>query len=247
MQPEEYRKLAEVEDRMWYFRALHEHVRRALAPRLDGRTAQVLDAGCGTGGLIRRLAGREAWKWTGVDLSPVAIELARRRCPPGTELKEAAVTALPFADGSFDAVVSADVLYHVDDDNAALREFFRVLRPGAPVVLTLPAYPWLWSYHDVAVEARRRYRRSGILSQLRAAGFTDARATYWNTLAFPLVVLRRKLLPAPRGGSDVSLSSPPVEAGFRAVAAVEQTWIRGGGRWPFGCSILAVAVKPGGA
>jgi len=245
MQPDEYRKLAAVEDQMWYFRSLHAHVARVLAGRL-GEHAQVLDAGCGTGGLIRRLASHHpAWHWTGVDLSPMALELARQRCPSGVKFREASVTSLPAGVDQFDAVVSADVLYHVDDDGAALREFFRVLRPGGTVVLNLPAYQWLWSYHDEAVHSRRRYDRGDVLAKLRTAGFAAAQATYWNTLPFPMIVARRKLLPAPRGGSDVQLMPAPVEKIFNGMMALEQAWMRGVGALPFGCSVFATAVKPG--
>ena len=248
MEADEYRKLAEVEDAMWYFRALHGHVEHELAQTLRRSAAAVLDAGCGTGGLIRRLmARRPAWRWTGVDLSPLACELARQRGGQTVEIKEASVTALPFAEGVFDAVVSADVLYHVDDDEGALREFFRVLRPGGAVVINVPAYRWLWSYHDEAVHSRRRYGRREMIAKLTAAGFTGVQATHWNTLPFPLVVARRKLFPAPRDGSDVRLFAPPVEAGFNAAMAVERAWLSGVGRLPFGSSILAVARKPGTA
>ena len=248
MEADEYRKLAEVEDAMWYFRALHAHVERELVAVLgaegDAAPRAVLDAGCGTGGLIRRLAPRHtAWRWIGVDLEPVACALARERAGAAAEIHEASVTALPFGDATFDAVVSADVLYHVDDDAAALREFFRVLRPGGVAVINVPAYRWLWSYHDTAVHSRRRYARGEVLAKLGAAGFGGARATYWNTLAFPLVVVRRKLFSAPRGGSDVHLYSAPVETAFDAAMAVERAWLRGVGRLPFGSSVLAVARK----
>jgi SAM-dependent methyltransferase len=241
---DEYLKLAAVEDQMWYFQSLHGHLGRELSGHL-GTRAEVLDAGCGTGGLIRRLSAKQPqWGWAGVDLSSIALELARRRSGPEVDLREASVTALPWGDGRFDAVVSADVLYHVDDDAAALREFFRVLRPGGIVVLNLPAYPWLWSYHDEAVHSRRRYTRSGVLRALRTAGFTAGRATYWNTLPFPLIVARRKLWPAPKGGSDVQLMAPPIESVFQAMMGFEHRWIRHVSRLPFGSSVLAVATKP---
>jgi SAM-dependent methyltransferase len=246
MEDSEYPKLAAVEDRMWYFRALHAQVAHALRQALPpSRPAELLDAGCGTGGLIRRLAPQSShWRWSGLDLSPVACALARNRVAPEVKIVEGSVTALPMADASCDAVTSLDVIYHVDDDRAALREFFRVLRPGGAVVINAPAFPWLWSYHDVATHARRRYRRRELIEKLQAAGFTEVRTTYWNTLLFPLVVFRRRFWPAPRGGSDVALSPAPVEWGLNAAMVIERAWLRTFGYLPFGSSVFVTARKP---
>ncbi len=229
---------------MWYFRALHGHIERALDAGLGASDAKVLDAGCGTGGLIRRLTPRHAtWRWTGVDVEPLACELARERVA-GTEIREASVVMLPFGDAAFDAVVSADVLYHVDDDAAALRECFRVLRPGGVVVINVPAYRWLWSYHDEAVHARRRYSRSEVLQKLHLANFCSLRASHWNALPLPLVIARRKLMPPPDNGSDVKLFVAPLEAAFNVAMALECTWLEAFGSLPFGSSIFVVARKP---
>lgn len=232
---------------MWFYQALHAHVERELVRALGGRRSgevRVLDAGCGSGGLIRRLAERRAdWRWTGVDLEPLACELAHARTAGRADIVAGSVTALPFPDESFDAVVSADVIYHVDDDGAALREFFRVLRPGGAVVINVPAHRWLWSYHDVATHARRRYERGELREKLRQAGFGAVQATHWNTLPLPLVWVRRKLLPAPAAGSDVRLYPQPVEALFRAAMALERAWLRRGRTLPLGSSILATARK----
>lgn len=259
MNDDEYRKLADVEDRMWYFRALHGHVDRALTESLGNRPADILDAGCGTGGLIERLSARHPpWRWTGIDISELACAYARLRrerrllaqnAPQrehafaGPEIQQGSVTELPFPDGSFDAVVSADVLYHVDDDERALREFARVLRPGGLVVINVPAYQWLWSYHDTAVHSRRRYTRPQLTAKLRSAGLVGGRATYWNTLPFPLVVVRRKFLPAPREGSDVHVFPAPVEVSFNAAMRLESWWLRIFRSLPFGTSVLARAFK----
>ncbi len=238
MEPGEYLKLAEVEDRMWYFRSLHAHVHRLLHARLGARLAAVLDAGCGTGGMIRYLDRREPrWSLTGVDHSSLACELARSRCR--APIVDGSVTALPFAAGMFDAIVAADVLYELAEPDAAVAEFRRCLRPDGWLVLNLPAYRWLWSYHDVAVHSKHRFVRREVAILLRAAGFTVELNTHWNALPFPLIAARRKLFAGPRDTSDVKLYPAPVEGLFRGLMAVEHAWLGAGGRWAWGSSILA--------
>jgi SAM-dependent methyltransferase len=266
---EEYRRMAAVEDQMWFYRALRAHIERELlaglatAPRpkdslqdsgdsegkfraLVAPMREILDAGCGTGGLMRHLEKRhEDWRWTGVDVEPLACELAASRCH--SRVVTGSLAALPFADGSFDAVVCSDVLYHLDDDVAALREIHRVMRPEGVVVVNVPAHPWLWSYHDVTVHGRRRYERAGLKRLLDSAGFAAEQLTHWNALALPLVVIRRKCLPPPRTGSDVRLYPGPVEALFFAGTQLENTWLRSFGPLPFGSSLLARARKRRGS
>jgi len=260
--------MAAVEDEMWFYRAPHSHLEREIEAGLKKKQAaipahtgpesvahtvatkikevgarEILDAGCGTGGLIRRLERRHVdWHWTGIDLEPLACELSRTRC--AAKIVQGSLGALPFADESFDAVVCSDVLYHLDDDTAALREIFRVLQRGGSVVINVPAHRWLWSYHDVTVHGRRRYTRKELSGKLVEAGFTPQRLTHWNALILPLVIVRRKLLPPPSSGSDVRLYPAPVEAMFRAGVKAEKCWLDFIGPLPFGSSILATARKP---
>ncbi|HTL68156.1 MAG TPA: class I SAM-dependent methyltransferase [Lacunisphaera sp.] len=241
MQTDEYHKMAEVEDAMWYYRALHRHVIGHLAAGAPD-SFRVLDAGCGTGGLLRRiLREHPGWRATGLDFSPVACQLARART--AAEIVEGSVLALPFANAAFEAIASCDVLCQVDAPERALREFHRCLAPGGRLVLTMPAYAWMYSYHDKQVGNLRRYDRGEVLRMLHDAGFGEARGTYWNTLPFPLAVLRRKMLPPPETGSDVFVFPRPVEAVFTAMMAAEHAWLARGGRLPFGNSVLTVARK----
>jgi SAM-dependent methyltransferase len=242
MEEAEYFKMAEVEDRMWFYRSLHGHIARLLAERLEGRSAAVLDAGCGTGGMIRHLEGAmPAARLTGLDLSPLACRLARGRVR--APIVDGSVAAMPFDAAAFDAVVSADVLYELDDPAAALAEFSRCLRPGGWVVLNLPAYRWLWSYHDVAVRSKHRFVRSEVAGLLRAAGFTVELTTHWNALLFPVIVAKRKLFARATDTSDVKAYSAPIEATCRCLMAIEHAWLRLGGTWAWGSSILAVGRK----
>jgi SAM-dependent methyltransferase len=242
MQPDEYRKMAEVEDAMWYYRALHHHVIRNLSRQLSGSTLRHLDAGCGTGGLLRGLhAAQPGWRLTGVDFSPLACELARERS--SAEIVQGSIAALPFPAESFDAMSSCDVVCQVTEPAQAMREFHRCLKPGGAIVVTMPAYQWLFSYHDREVGNLRRYSRRELNDLLVGAGFTIERSTYWNTLPFPLAVLRRKILPPAKARSDVAAFPPWLEALLNGLMALEQGWLALGGRFPFGTSVLTVARK----
>jgi SAM-dependent methyltransferase len=239
VQRAEYEKLAAVEDRMWWFGGLHANM-LAMFDGADAPPGPVVDAGCGTGGLLRRLGSAHPGRALGLELDPEACIVARAKS--GAPVAAGSIAAMPFPDNSLAAIFSADVLCHAGvDERASLAEFRRCLAGGGALILNLPAYPWLLSEHDRAVDNVRRYTVRGILRLLREAGFGIARASYWNTLLFPLMVARRKLLR--RRGSDVSLAPAPLEALFAAAMRLETLVIKAGLRLPFGGSVLAVAVK----
>jgi SAM-dependent methyltransferase len=241
MNRSEYEKLYEVEDRMWWFRGTHANLIAAFSRATPTTRRPLLDAGCGTGGLLKRLAEAFPERGTlGLELDPQASQLARRKS--NRPVCVGSVSALPFRADALDGVFSADVLCHRGvDENATLREFHRCLAPGGVLVLNLPAYPWLLSEHDRAVDNVRRYTRRGVVAMLRRAGFGVRRACYWNTILFPAMVLRRKVFGT--SASDVALASAPVEALLRLVMRVETALLARGFAFPFGGSLVAVAVK----
>jgi SAM-dependent methyltransferase len=245
MQLDEYRKLAEVEDRMWYFRALNRRfvhfLRRGGWEKNSARRA--LDAGCGTGGLIKDLhAAFPPAEIVGLDFSARACELARART--GAEVVEGSITDLPFPDASFDAVVSADVVCQVEDGARSLREFARVTRPGGLVLVNVPAYRWLWSYHDDTCETKHRYTRSELRRHFATAGLMVEFASYANLPALPLIAVRRKLLRPGNATSDVRLYPAPVEAIFAGMAAIEFAWMSAGVPSAAGSSVFIAGRKP---
>ena len=242
MEEAEYLKMDAVEERMFFYRALHDRLRICL-DRFAPSDAAVLDAGCGTGGFLQKLHQcRPSLRLQGVDVSPIACRIARAKT--GLPVREASVEALPFVDEQFDAIVSADVLYMLDDAELALHEFRRCLRPSGIVVVNLPAYEWLRSYHDDAVGTKHRFTRRELMVLLERSGFTVAFAGYWNALLFPLAVLKRKLVPGQPHGSDVRAYPAVVEAAFGALLALEALPFRRGVALPLGLSVLAVATRP---
>jgi SAM-dependent methyltransferase len=243
MEPREYELMAGLEDGMWWYRAAHANLMLALG-RPPATANPLLDAGCGTGGFLRRLGqARPDLTAVGLDISGQALALARTRVD--ARLCAGSVNALPFADDSFAAVTSIDVLCHrAVEPLKALSEAFRCLVPGGRLVLNLPAYAWLASAHDLRVHNDRRFTRGEAVALVEAAGFTVARASYWNMLLLPLMVLRRKIFAGLAGSeSDVKPYPPVIDRLFFTLTAIERWWLKAGGSLPCGGSILILAVK----
>jgi ubiquinone/menaquinone biosynthesis C-methylase UbiE len=237
MEPAEYALMDQAEATMWWYRALHARLCDVLAD-VQGR---VLDAGCGTGGFLTKLRGlRPGLELHGVEWNQDAAARARRKS--GAAIVRGSVNALPYADDSFDAVVSADVLCHeAVDPDAALRELKRVLRSGGRLLVNMPAYQWLLSAHDHRVQNARRLTASATAALLRQAGFTGVRARYWNGLLLPLMVMQRKILARGDAVSDVAPFPPWLDARLHAMTEFERRLpvpLLGGG------SVLARAEKP---
>jgi SAM-dependent methyltransferase len=227
-----YADLAELEDGHWWFRGRREVVAALLAHAAMPDAPRTLDAGCGTGRnleLYRALGGVVV----GVDPSPAAVAFAQGG---PSEVLQAAVEELPFADGEFDLVAATDVLEHVDDDTAALRELRRVTATGGWMLATVPAYPRLWSGHDEALHHRRRYVRRELVQRAAAAGFAPVRATYFNTVLLPAAVVGRRLARSRR--PDHERRAP---AALRWPLTAEAALIRRGGTLPAGLSIALLA------
>lgn len=234
----------EAEEAQWWYAGQRAIATALLAPLLPGREGlRLLDAGCGTGYNLLEL-GRLG-RATGVDLSTDALAFCRAR---GVRALRASVLALPFADATFDAVTSFDVLYHawVSDDRAAARELARVLRPGGALLVRVPALRALWGAHDTEVQSRHRYTKGELVALLEGAGLRVRRASYCNSILFPVLFGRRTLdRILRREGSDVGFLPAPLEWAFRRALLAEAALVRAGASFPVGASVAAVASKPG--
>ena len=244
MERAQYDLMFAQEERHWWYVGMRR-ISATLLDRYPPRTGRgsppsILDAGCGSGGTTRSLAGRGAM--TGVDLSSAALDLAKRRGLP--RLARASVDALPFRAGSFDVVTSFDVLYHLDvaDDRGALAELHRVLRVGGVLLIRLPAYDWIRGAHDEAVHTRHRYTRAELTAKLDDVGFRLEHATYANSILFPLAPIKRYL--EHRNGTqeatDLWRPPAPVNRLLADLLSLEALPARGVGL-PWGLSVYAVA------
>jgi SAM-dependent methyltransferase len=235
---------------MWWFAAAHANLvdlyRRASARSANHEfpAKPLLDAGCGTGGFLSKLAAAYPDRAViGLDADATAARRARQKS--GRPVCVGSVNALPFADASFAAVFSLDVLCHRGvDELTALAEFRRCLTRSGLLILNLPAYQWLLSRHDAAVYNARRYGRGFLHALLHAAGFGPIETSFWNMVLFPVMVITRKLMPSGREPrSDVAVQRPAVERIGRTATAIEAGVLRRGVRLPFGGSLMVAAAR----
>jgi SAM-dependent methyltransferase len=230
-----YSRLYELEDGHWWFRG-RRAVLRALVARADAPAApRILDAGCGTGRNLVEFG--HLGPATGVDPSPQAVAFCQRR---GLDaVIETALESLPFPDDSFDLLFALDVLEHISDDVGALRELRRVAGPGARLVVTAPAYRWLWSAHDKDHHHVRRYTLRRLRDRGVAAGWEPRIATYFNSLLLAPIALVRAA-PRRNGRSDLDLVPPALNRVLEQPLRLEAQAIARGARLPAGVSVATV-------
>lgn len=244
MDNSEYENIARLEAQHWWYQgmaAVSLQLLKSVVP--VSRNLRLLDAGCGTGGMLTNLG---PWgKVMGLDFHPLALAYAQSNERNKDRLLRGSITHLPLSGNVFDVVTSFDVLYHkaVSDDRLALQEFSRVLRPGGWLLIRVPALEALRGHHDTVVQTRHRYDLPELRTKLESAGFFVRRLTYANSLLFPLILLRRRLEGAENEPeSDVALPSPLANRGLRFVLNLENTWLRFFD-FPIGVSLFALAQK----
>lgn len=240
LQSAEYARMYELEDRYWWFVARRDLALQFLS-QVVPPNADILDVGCGTG------KGQESFgvfgTVFGVDFSQDALQFCHQR---GLErIARANAEKLPIQSNRFDTVVTLDTIEHVPDDQAAISEIFRVLKPGGHLLINVPAYQWLWGPHDVALMHQRRYSRTQVKKLLESNGFVVERLTYHIFFLFPLVALSRFMSKFKKGEPDAKLPPLPkfVESIFNIVQRGEAA-ILVRSNLPWGSSIVALARKP---
>lgn len=243
------------EDQHWWFSSRTRALRAIMDPLLPQKpNFRLLDVGCGAGNMIHHLSRYGEVK--GIDIDARPVKKAQER---GYDVAQFDATQpMPFDDGSFDAVTALDVIEHNENDMAILADSFRVLKPGGHIIITVPAFMFLWSHNDVLNAHVRRYTAGELEEKLQQTGFQVKRISYNNFFIFPLaaalLLLRRKTEAKPELAShhvseeeyqvEMEPASPPVNAVLTAVGKVEAALIRHV-NLPVGTSLIAVGQKPG--
>jgi len=221
----------------WYFRGRVTVISAALRRVLPPRRLRLVDIGCGTGSILRALA--DFGEAVGIEANDALLDVARAS---GLDARKGVLPDdLPIAPGWADVVLLLDVIEHLDDDVAALRVARRALADGGVLVLTVPAYPWLWSAHDVLLGHRRRYVARGLRRLAESTGYRVEQLTYFNTVLFPAVAAMR-LYKRCRGDDRHDLQRPrPMLNGLLERLFALERHVVPTLALPFGTSLLVVA------
>ena len=242
MQKEEYEKMYHFEKEYWWFSGKRFLVKNCLKKFFRKENLKILDVGCGTGLNMKMMS--KFGDVSGVDVAEEALGFCKKRGL--SNVKESEVEKLDFEDKSFDVVTALDVLYHknVKDDIKAMKEIGRVLKPNGYFIMTDSAMKCLYGKHDLAQHGIRRYSKKELKSKLKEAGFEVKKISYYNTLLFPPVYVKRKLdkLSDSEPKGDVQEINPLFNFILKMMYKLELSFLKYVD-YPFGVSILAVCRK----
>jgi SAM-dependent methyltransferase len=234
------REMLAVDEHHWWYRGRRRIIRAELQRIPLPARAQVLDAGCGSGRTLQDLV--EYGEVSGIELHEDAAQVARSR--GHGEVRVGRLEALPWPDASFDLITCLDVIEHTPDDRVALAELRRVCRPGGWLLVTVPAYPALWSLHDEANHHYRRYSRVALAEVARASGWAVERLSSFNSvLLAPAAAVRlaqRRFGTHNGYSNDLAIGPAWLNDVLEAPLTLEASWLARGRTLPFGLSLVAV-------
>ncbi len=245
MQRDEYYRMFKVEDEHFWYKGMRTISFELLKKYLGGKKGvTILDAGCGTGANIKWLS--QYGQVSGFDISDLAIKLCKKRGI--TSAVEGSIEKIPFPKNHFDVVICFDVLgqKQIVNHEKAIKELYRVLKPGGVILLRVAAYDWLYSYHDTAVQTKHRYSAGELRDLFLSSSFSIKRITYANMLLFPISLLMRiksRIFRDPKSKeSDVQPIKGFLNGFFYVFLLLESLLIRFISL-PFGLSVMILAKK----
>ena len=236
-----YQRMQELDRSHWWFVARRRILHDAIAMLGLPPGARILEAGCGAGGNLSMLGqfGTVSAMELDPDMRAVASDRSGITVEPGRLPDN-----IPFEPGSFDLVAALDVVEHVEEDGSAVVALGEMLRPGGTLIVTVPAYRWMWSEHDARHHHRRRYTRPEVRLLFDKAELQVTRVTHFNSLLLPLAIAARMAgkLTGRDGHADDDMPASPINAALRETFALERYLLRHTAL-PAGLSILGMACK----
>ena len=243
MEPALHRYIYGIERDHWWYAGRRRIIFDVIARIFPDGARRALDIGCGSG-LNAAILSTRVKEISGVEVSDEAIAAAKKIAPHLAIIKGAWPDVV--IAGTFDLITCFDVLEHIADDKSALRNIESLLNAGGAAILTMPAFPFLWSNHDTIAHHHRRYTKKVLEQLLRShTNLEIARISYFNSiLFFPIVFFRalKKIFPLRAGASDIFSVPPPLNSALTSLFGAERFMLRYA-NIPFGVSLLCVVRK----
>lgn len=240
LNPDAYLQMADTEQRHWWFSGRRAILSSVIETLKLPTNSKILEIGSGTGGNLQMLAAYG--KVSALEMDATARSIAAARTGGRFDIRSGfCPTNIPFAGEKFDLICLFDVLEHIEDDVGTLTVLHEFLAEGGKIVLTVPAYRWLWSAHDEFLHHKRRYSSDELRRKIAAAGLQAERVSYFNVILFPLVVMVRLTGKLFRAASSSGNRVPSaVINNFLAFLFSRERNILRKMNLPYGVSILAV-------
>jgi SAM-dependent methyltransferase len=241
MNPEAYLEMAATESVHWWFCARRKILECIIEAMGLPREARILEVGSGTGGNLVMLS--QYGKVSALETDANARELSAKKTNGQFTVRAGdCPDNIPFEDERFDLICMFDVLEHIDEDVETLAALRKRLAPGGRMLITVPAYPWLWSAHDVFLHHKRRYTARTLRQAFNESGLRVDRITYFNTWLLPLAAAARlkDRIASHKKPSGTATPPPLVNSTLHAIFASERHMLR---RFnlPAGVSLMGVA------
>lgn len=243
MDPKAYLEMNSVEQRHWWFVARRKIIESVINGLNLPANAKILEIGCGTGGNLGLLSCYGSVD--AIEMNADAISIVRTTYGDNVRVIQGCLPGVsPDLVGQYDLVCMFDVLEHIEDDRGTLRDVRSLLNSSGQLLLTVPAYSWLWGKHDEFLHHKRRYTLSRLEDCLIQNGLFPKKLSYFNCWLFPLVAIGRLFDKVFKPTSSTGTGVPPegVNKLLQTIFASEQLLLKLG-RLPFGVSLLAIAKR----
>lgn len=243
MNPEAYIEMDKTESTHWWFSGRRTILQQTLRSLQLPKNSQILEIGCGTGGNLQMLS--QFGTVSGIEINDDAREIASKKTNYAYDIKAGhCPDNIPFTNQRFDLICLFDVLEHIEDETETLIIIKNLLNTNGKIILTLPAYKWLWSPHDEFLHHKRRYSLKMLHDKITTARLVPEKISYFNTILFPLaaIIKLKDNLFSKKSGTGTKVPSLIINNIFRIIFSCERFFLKHY-NFPFGVSLLCILTK----